>query len=115
MKFARTARELLNELLSQARDLATASSAGQASLTTLAERALAVAPGAESWQTVSRDLVQLRDAAARRESRAELDARLTAIVARLRSEARKDSPAESAADARNPALRGAWTDEVRRR
>ena len=114
-RIASAARDLLHELLALAPGLASASTAGQARLTALAERALAVAPADESWQTVSRDVVQLRDAATRRAARPELDARLTAIVARLRSEARKDTPAGSAADVRNPALSGAWAEEVRRR
>ncbi len=114
-RIASAARELLNELLVLAPGVAATSTNGQARLTALAERALAVAPADESWQTVSRDLLQLRDAAARRAARAEVDARLTAIVGKLRSEARKDSPAGAAADVRNPALRGAWAQEVRRR
>jgi hypothetical protein len=113
-RVASAARDLLNELLALAPGVAATSTAGQARLTALAERALAVAPADESWQTVSRELLQLRDAAGRA-SRAELDVRLTAIVAKLRSEARKDSPAGAAADVRNPALRGAWAQEVRRR
>jgi hypothetical protein len=86
-----------------------------ARLTSLAERALAVAPADESWQTVSRELLQLRDAANRSSNDGDLDARLTTIIARLRAEARKGSSAASTADIRNPALSGAWAEEVRRR
>jgi hypothetical protein len=105
---------LLNELLAIGPSLASAP-AGQARLTSLAERALAVAPADESWQTVSRELLQLRDAAHRSTDGHDLDARLTAIIARLRAEARKGASAASAIDTRNPALSGAWAEEVRRR
>jgi hypothetical protein len=113
-RVANAARELLNELLALGPGLASAP-AGQARLTSLAERALAVAPADESWQTVSRELLQLRDAAHRSSDGHDLDARLTAIIARLRAEARKGASAASATDIRNPALSGAWAEEVRRR
>jgi hypothetical protein len=114
-RVASAARELLDELLTLGPGLASASAAGQARLTSLAERALAVSPADETWQTVSRELLQLRDAANSSSDARDLDARLTAIMARLRAEARRGSPAASAADIRNPALSGAWADEVRRR
>ncbi len=114
-RVASAARELLNELLTLGPGVASASPAGLARLTSLAERALAVAPADESWQTVSRELLQLRDAANRSSNDGDLDARLTTIIARLRAEARKGSSAASTADIRNPALSGAWAEEVRRR
>jgi hypothetical protein len=114
-RVAIAARDLLNELLTLAPGLSSASASDQAKLTSLAEGALAASPADASWQTVSRDLLQLRDAARRRDAGPALDARLTGIVARLRAEARKGAPAGSAPEIRNPALSGAWAEEGRRR
>jgi hypothetical protein len=83
-------------------------------LTALAEEALSVDSGSESWQRISADLVAVRDLA-RAARLVDADAKLNDVLGRLVAEARKHAISIPTADEGDRALRSAWAFERDRR
>jgi hypothetical protein len=105
---AAAARDLLARLLELAPEIA-AGKTPAATLTRLAEDALAIDAAAEDWQAVARGLTQLREASRPARDRA---ATLDAVVARVAAAVDRTALATRPAE-RNRALRSALTEERR--
>ena len=84
-------------------------------LTTLAEQALAVEPGAAEWQGVAAKLIRLRDAVAEQRPASDVKARMNDAIAPVLAaagrNARRGQDAATIAPAR---LFSAWAEEARR-
>jgi hypothetical protein len=86
-----------------------------ASVTVLAERALAIDPASPAWQDVSRRLLELRDALSARRPAADVARTLSDALRPVLDAARAGAPGPATDGTTRPgALRGAWVDEVRR-
>jgi hypothetical protein len=111
---ALVSRRLIAQLIEIKPALASKSSAAGNELTSLAEEALAVDSGSESWQRISKNLVVTRDLT-RAGRVADAEAKLGEVLGLIVSEARKYTVSIPAADDADRALRSAWASERDRR
>jgi hypothetical protein len=107
----RAARELLAQVLGLSPSI-TSGTAEPSTLTAVAEQALAVDPGDEQWQGISRRLLQARDAVAA--GRADAVELLRQAVAPIVGLAERDAIAAKPVEI-DTSLRSAWLDERHKR
>jgi hypothetical protein len=111
---ALVSRRLIAQLIEMKPALAAKSSAAGNALTSLAEDALSVDSGSESWQRISQGLVVTRDLT-RAGRVADAESKLVDVLALLVAEARKHTVSIPAADDADRVLRSAWASERDRR
>jgi hypothetical protein len=104
------ARSLLTDVLEIAAGISSGT-APPATLTTLAERAIAVDPSSSEWQGISRNLQRLRDAGDSAADRAKL---LTEVVSAMTAVITREAVRLRPADRDDSSLRSAWSEERRR-
>ena len=78
-------------------------------IASMAERALAVDAGSQTWQEIAGAFLDVGDALAAGRSAEDVQAHLKQALDGLQSEARREAVPPAAPDERNRALRGAWS------
>jgi hypothetical protein len=106
------ARTLLARLLELSGDIQSGT-ASPIRLTALAEQAIAIDPSAGVWQTVSRELLAMRDG--RDSTTTGRTKRLNDLTAAIAAEAGRGTTAVGAGEGSQNGLRNAWQEERRRR
>ncbi len=109
-------RDLLARVVTNAEVLTSAGATASAPLATrLIEQALAIDPANPAWQTVSVRFAALREAILTGATRETLEQKLEDAVIPLLAEIRRSPPLRPAAFGPVGSLRGAWSEELKRR